>query len=262
MRAHRDGRAGRGRRPRAVSPRFVQGAGGRQVKTSRQRARWCSRVRAVERRVPVPPPLAHQGPGAPPVTITQDALQQRRRTKHNSGFRGRRVARRGSVQAKAGLLPPSARRRNTSATRRGGQRQPQRPLRLDGQRQHVRAWALCAGTFLPASSCVLRCTRPRLRSHGVPGSRSRAGIAVTVTRNYYGWWPPSEVRHGAAGGSAGGAFLENVRGQEQLGRVARNDVLKAVSAETRRDSGGDPGHGQRAPGARRAAVPSARTSRS
>jgi outer membrane protein TolC len=185
--------------------------------------------------VPVPPLLAHpEAPGAPPATITlQDALQRARQneTQFQAAVADAAVAREDRAQAKAGLLPAF------SATTQylGNQPTPDnvnpngRFVSLDGVNMY-RAWAVMRQDLSPG--VFMRTPlRKAEAAEAMAAARleiAQRGLAVTVTRNYYGL-VAAQRKYATAQLAAQQAdrFLENVRRQEQLGQVARSDVLKA-----------------------------------
>ncbi len=185
--------------------------------------------------VPAPPLLAHpEGPGAPPVTITlQDALQRARQneTQFQAVVADAAVAREDRVQAKAGLLPAF------SATTQylGNQATPDnvnpngRFVSMDGVNMY-RAWAVMRQDLSPG--VFMRTPLHKAEAaEAMAAARleiAQRGLAVTVTRNYYGL-VAAQRKYATAQLAAQQAarFLENVRRQEQLGQIARSDVVKA-----------------------------------
>jgi outer membrane protein TolC len=185
--------------------------------------------------VPAPPLLAHpEAPGAPPATITlQDALQRARQneTQFQAVVADAAIAREDRVQAKAGLLPAF------SATTQylGNQATPDnvnpngRFVSMDGVNMY-RAWAVMRQDLSPG--VFMRTPlRKAEAAEAMAAARleiAQRGLTVTVTRNYYGL-VTAQRKYATAQLAAQQAarFLENVRRQEQLGQIARSDVVKA-----------------------------------
>ena len=134
-----------------------------------------------------------------------------------------------------------------------------------------RAWARrCTRRSRRTRSRGPRCTRPRRRrQRRKPGSRSRSAASSSRSRATTTRSSSAQRKYATAQLAAQQArrFLEIAQQQERLGQVARSDVVKAEIQSSSRTAGlrrSDPGHGQRAPRARGAAVShaSTRTSRS
>lgn len=187
--------------------------------------------------VPAGPPLSlvhPEGPSAAPPTVTlQDALQRARQNEmqFQASVADAAIAREERVQARAGLLPAF------SATTQylGNQRTPDnvnpngRFVSMDGVHMY-RAWAVMHQDLSPG---VFMRTPLRKAEAGEAMAVARLeiaqrGLAVTVTRNYYGL-VAAQRKYATAQLAAQQAerFLENVRRQEQLGQIARSDVVKA-----------------------------------
>ena len=241
VRADRDGRPGRGRRPRAVSSRFVQGAGGRQVKTvlaaavmlagaiaagaqevRRYPRRRCSRI----------PRRRWRAAGDDHAPGRAAARQAERNTvPGDRGRRGRRA--RGS---RAGQGRPAAGVQRDDAVPRqpgdAGQRQPQWPLRLDGRRQHVpRLGGHAPG---PVSRRLHAHAAAQGRGGGSHGGRQARDRAARPRRHGHeellrAGGRPAQVRHGAAGGAAGRALP----GKRAAGRNNSGRSREATSSRRR-----------------------------
>ena len=192
-------------------------------------------VRAQEPPVPLPLTLAHpDGPAAPPLTVTlQDALQRAREneTQFQSIVADAAAAREDRVQAKAGLLPAF------SATTQylGNQATPDnvnpngRFVSLDGVNMY-RAWAvmrqdLSPGVFMRTSLRKAEATEAVAQARLEIAQR---GLAVTVTKSYYAL-VAAQRKYATAQLAAQQAarFAGFARQQEQVGQVARSDVIKA-----------------------------------
>ena len=185
--------------------------------------------------VPAPPALVHpEPPSAAPATVTlQDALQRARQneTQFQAVVADAAIAREDRVQAKAGLLPAF------SATTQylGNQATPDnvnpngRFVSLDGVNMY-RAWAVMRQDLSPG--VFMRTPlRKAEAAEAMAAARleiAQRGLAVTVTRNYYGL-VTAQRKYATAQLAAQQAerFVDNVRRQEQLGQVARSDVVKA-----------------------------------
>jgi len=190
---------------------------------------------AQEAPVPAPPALAHpEAPSGAPLTVTlQDALERARQneTQFQTVLADAAVAREDRVQAKAGLLPAF------SATTQylGNQSTPDnvnpngRFVSLDGVHMY-RAWAVMRQDLSPG---VFMRTPLRKAEAAEAVARARLeiaqrGLAVTVTRNYYGLIA-AERKYATAQLAAQQAarFVGFAQQQEQAGQVARSDVIKA-----------------------------------
>ncbi len=117
---------------------------------------------------------------------------------------------------------------------------------------------LSANTFT-ADAAAPRARRPK-RSAQAQLEVAQRGLAVTVTRNYYAL-VVAERKYATAQQAAQQAarFLEITQQQQRLGQVARSDVVKAeIQYRQQQQAFAKPRcDGQRAPGARGAAVPDA-----
>jgi outer membrane protein TolC len=187
--------------------------------------------------VPVPPALvlAHpDAPSAPPVTVTlQDALQRAKQneTQFLGSVADAAIAREDRVQARAGLLPAF------SQTTQYIGNQPTidninpngRFVSMDGVNMY-RAWAVMRQEISPGvfMRTPLRKAEAAEAMAAAKLEIAQRGLAVTVTRNYYGL-VAAQRKYATAQLAAQQAarFLEVARRQEQLGQVARSDVIKA-----------------------------------
>lgn len=190
---------------------------------------------AQEAPVPTPPTLVHpEAPSGAPLTVTlQDALERARQneTQFQAVVADAAVAREDRVQAKAGLLPAF------SATTQylGNQATPDnvnpngRFVSLDGVHMY-RAWAVMRQDLSPG--VFMRTPlRKAEAAEAVAQARleiAQRGLAVTVTRNYYGLIA-AERKYATAQLAAQQAarFVGFAQQQEQAGQVARSDVIKA-----------------------------------
>lgn len=184
---------------------------------------------------PVPPALVHpEAPSGAPITVTlQDALERARQneSQFQAVLADAAVAREDRVQAKAGLLPAF------SATTQylGNQPTPDnvnpngRFVSLDGVHMY-RAWAVMRQDLSPG--VFMRTPlRKAEAAEAVAQARleiAQRGLAVTVTRNYYGLIA-AERKYATAQLAAQQAarFAGFAQQQEQAGQVARSDVIKA-----------------------------------
>jgi len=185
----------------------------------------------------VPPPLAlvhPDAPSAPPVTMTlQDALQRARQneTQFLASVADAAIAREDRVQAKAGLLPAFSH----TTQYIGNQSTPDdinpngRFVSMDGVNMY-RSWAVMRQEISPG--VFMRTPlRKAEAAEAMAAARleiAQRGLAVTVTRSYYGL-VAAQRKYATAQLAAqqAGRFLEIARRQEQLGQVARSDVIKA-----------------------------------
>jgi outer membrane protein TolC len=186
---------------------------------------------------PAPPPLVlvhPDAPSAPPVTVTlQDALQRARlnETQFLASVADAAIAREDRVQAKAGLLPAFSH----TTQYIGNQSTPDdinpngRFVSMDGVIMY-RSWAVMRQEISPG--VFMRTPlRKAEAAEAMAAARleiAQRGLAVTVTRSYYGL-VAAQRKYATAQLAAqqAGRFLEIARRQEQLGQVARSDVIKA-----------------------------------
>ena len=192
-------------------------------------------ARAQEAPARPPLPLVHpEGPSAAPATVTlQDALQRAKQNEmqFQATVADAAIAREDRVQARAGLLPAFG----ATTQYLGNQATPDnvnpngRFVSMDGVNMY-RAWAVMRQDLSPG---VFMRTPLRKAEAGEAMAAARLeiaqrGLAVTVTRSYYGL-AAAQRKYATAQLAAQQAarFLENVRRQEQLGQVARSDVIKA-----------------------------------
>ena len=186
---------------------------------------------------PVPPPLAlvhPDAPSGPPATLTlQDALQRARQNEAQflASVADAAIAREDRVQAKAGLLPAF------SGTTQyiGNQATPDninpngRFVSMDGVNMY-RVWAVMRQELSPG--VFMRTPLHKAEAAEAMGAArleiAQRGLAVTVTRSYYGLVAAQRKYATAQLSSQQAArFLEVARREEQLGHVARSDVIKA-----------------------------------
>jgi outer membrane protein TolC len=190
---------------------------------------------AQEASLPAPLLLVHpEAPSAPPVTVTlQDALQRARQneTQFQASVADAAVAHEDRVQAKAGLLPAFSH----TTQYIGNQPTPDninpngRFVSMDGVHMY-RSWAVMRQEISPG--VVMRTPlRKAEAAEAMAAARleiAQRGLAVTVTRSYYGL-VAAQRKYATAQLAAqqAGRFLEIARRQEQLGQVARSDAIKA-----------------------------------
>jgi outer membrane protein TolC len=186
---------------------------------------------------PLPPPLVlvhPEAPSAPPVTVTlQDALQRAKQneTQFLTSVADAAIAREDRVQAKAGLLPAFSH----TTQYLGNQSTPDninpngRFVSMDGVHMY-RSWAVMRQEISPG---VFMRTPLRKAEAAEAMAQARLeiaqrGLAVTVTRSYYGLVAAQrKYATSQLAAQQAGRFLEIARRQEQLGQVARSDVIKA-----------------------------------
>jgi outer membrane protein len=188
---------------------------------------------AQESPVPAPLELAHlDAPSGAPMTVTlQDALQRARQ--NETQFLGvvadAASAREDRVQARAGLLPAVSFTTQYLGNQANGVNPNGRFVSLDGVNMY-RAWAVMRQDLSPG---VFK--RTPLRKAEAAEAMAQAkleiaqrGLAVTVTRSYYSL-VAAQRKYATVQLAAQQAarFVGFAREQEQLGQVARSDVIKA-----------------------------------
>jgi outer membrane protein TolC len=186
---------------------------------------------------PTGPPLAlvqPEAPAGPPKTVTlQDALDRAKQAdaQYQAAFAEAEIAREERVQARASLLP------SLSHTTQylGNSPTPNnvnpngRFVSLDGVKMY-RSWAVVHQEVSP--NVLMRTPlRKAAASEAAAAARlevAQRGLAVTVTRSYYGF-VIAQRRYAGAQASAQQAarFFETTQQQQRLGQVARSDVIKA-----------------------------------
>jgi outer membrane protein TolC len=192
-----------------------------------------SGVGAQEVPVPAPSTLVHpEAPSGAPLTLTlQDALQRARQneTQFQAVVADATIAREDRVQAKAGLLPAFSFTTQYLGNQPNGVNPNGRFVSLDGVNMY-RSWAVMRQELSPG---VFMRTPLRKAEAAEAMAQARLeiaqrGLAVTVTRSYYGL-VAAERKYATAQLAAQQAerFLGFARQQEQLGQVARSDVIKA-----------------------------------
>jgi outer membrane protein TolC len=173
-----------------------------------------------------------QGSTAPPPVITlQDALGRARQV--DAQFQGAiadaAVAREDRLQARAALLPSVNQLTQYLGTQGNGKLPSGRFVTNDGV--HVyRAWGTVHQDITPDLFYKDTFTRAQALEAQAAARLEIAqrGLAVTVTRNYYGL-VTSQRKFATAQQSLQQAqrFLQITQQQEQAGQVARSDVVKA-----------------------------------
>jgi outer membrane protein TolC len=184
---------------------------------------------------PPGPPLAlvqPEAPAGPPLMVTlHDALE--RAKQYDAQFQlsvtDAEIARGDRVQARSALLPAVSHTTQYLGNSPNGVNPNGRFVSLDGV-QMYRSWAVVRQELSPN---VLMLT-PLRKAQAVEAAAqakleiARRGLAVTVTRNYYGL-VVAQRKYAAAQQAAQQAarFFEMSQQQQRLGQVARSDVLKA-----------------------------------
>jgi outer membrane protein TolC len=184
---------------------------------------------------PPGPPLAlvqPEAPAGPPLMVTlHDALE--RAKQYDAQFQlsvtDAEIARGDRVQARSALLPAVSHTTQYLGNSPNGVNPNGRFVSLDGV-QMYRSWAVVHQELSPN---VLMLTPLRKAQAAEAAAQAkleiaRRGLAVTVTRNYYGL-VVAQRKYAAAQESAQQAvrFFEMSQQQQRLGQVARSDVLKA-----------------------------------
>ena len=180
------------------------------------------------------PPLALVHPDAPsaaPVTVTlQDALQRAKQneTQFQASLADAAIAREDRVQAKAGLLPAFSHTTQYLGNQSNGVNPNGRFVSLDGVNMY-RSWAvmhqeISPGVFMRTS------LRKADAAEAVAQAKleiAQRGLAVTVTRSYYGL-VAAERKYATAQLAAQQAsrVRDIAQQQERLGQAARSDVIK------------------------------------
>ena len=184
---------------------------------------------------PPGPPLAlvqPEAPAGPPLMVTlHDALE--RAKQYDAQFQlsvtDAEIASGDRVQARSALLPAVGFTTQYLGNSPNGVNPNGRFVSLDGV-QMYRSWAAVHQELSPN---VLMRTPLRKAQAAEAAAQAkleiaRRGLAVTVTRNYYGL-VVAQRKYAAAQEAAQQAarFFEMSRQQQRLGQVARSDVLKA-----------------------------------
>jgi outer membrane protein TolC len=184
---------------------------------------------------PPGPPLAlvqPEAPAGPPLMVTlHDALE--RAKQYDAQFQlsvtDAEIARGDRVQARSALLPAVSHTTQYLGNSPNGVNPNGRFVSLDGV-QMYRSWAVVHQELSPN---VLMLTPLRKAQAAEAAAQAkleiaRRGLAVTVTRNYYGL-VVAQRKYAAAQEAAQQAarFFEMSQQQQRLGQVARSDVLKA-----------------------------------
>lgn len=181
-----------------------------------------------------------QGPAAPPIVITlQDALD---RAKSNdvqlqSAVADAQFAREDRFQARTALLPSVSNSTQYLGTQGNGTLPSGRFVANDGVHMY-REWGIVhqevtANTFLKTG--VRRATAVEALANARVEIAQR-GLAVTVTRNYYGLLAAQRRYVTAQQASQNAArFLQISQQEEQAGQVAHSDVVKAQIQSEQQD---------------------------
>jgi outer membrane protein TolC len=188
---------------------------------------------AQEAPVPALPALAHlEGPSGAPLTLTlQDALQRARQneTQFQTVSADAALAREDRAQAKAGLLPVFSFTTQYLGNQANGVNPNGRFVSLDGVNMY-RAWAVMRQDLSPGVFMRTPLRRAEAAEAVAQAKLEIAerGLAVTVTKSYYAL-VAAQRKYATVQLAAQQAqrFVGFARQQEQLGQVARSDVIKA-----------------------------------
>jgi outer membrane protein len=187
---------------------------------------------------PPGPPLVlmqPEGSAAPPTTITlQDALDRARRNdgQFQTAVADAEVAREDRVQARASLLPGVSYTTQYLGNSSNGVNPNGRFVSLDGVNMY-RAWGVAHQEVSPNVVLATPLRRARALEAAAQAKLEIAqrGLAVTVTRSYYGLIA-AERKYATAQAAAQEAarFFQITQDQQRAGQVARSDVIKAEIA--------------------------------
>jgi outer membrane protein len=190
---------------------------------------------ASAQQLPPGPPLVlvqPEAPAAPPAMVTlQDALDRAKQydAQFQTAFADAAVAREDRVQARAGLLPALSFTTQYLGNSPNGVNPNGRFVSLDGVKMY-RSWAVVHQEISPnvLMQTPLRRARATEAAAGARLEIAQRGLAVTVTRAYYGL-VVAQRKYAAAQSAAQQAarFFEITQQQQRLGQVARADVIKA-----------------------------------
>jgi outer membrane protein TolC len=180
-----------------------------------------------------PPALVRpDAASGPPLTLTlQDALE--RAKQNDAQFKSvsaeADLAHEDRVQAKAGLLPAFSATTQYLGNQANGVNPNGRFVSLDGVNMY-RAWAVMRQDLSPSTFAALPLHKAKAAEAVAQAKLEVAerGLAVTVTRNYYGL--VIAQRHYATAQQAAqqaARFLDIAQQQERLGQVAHSDVIRA-----------------------------------
>jgi outer membrane protein len=180
-----------------------------------------------------PLPLVHpQGAAAPPMVLTlQDALQRARENDpgYLSSAAEATIAHQDAVVARAALLPELSNTTQYLGNQANGVNPNGRYVSLDGVNMY-REWGQAHQEFSPdtlthSSLTSARATEAAARARLEIAQR---GLAVTVTRTYYALVVAQRKYAATQNGEQQALrFLQITQQAQQLGQVARADVIKA-----------------------------------
>ena len=180
-----------------------------------------------------PPPLVHpQGATAPPMVVTlQDALQraQVNDPTYQQAVTDAAVAHAEAAVARAALLPEVSNTTQYVGNQANGVNPNGRFVSMDGVNMY-REWGQAHQEFSPDTLTHSALTSARA-IEAVARARmeiAQRGLVVTVTRTYYAL-VIAQRKYAAAQDAAQQAlrFLQITQQAQQLGQVARADVIKA-----------------------------------
>lgn len=185
--------------------------------------------------LPVVPPLIlvqPEAPAGPPRTLTlQDALDRAKQfdEQFQAAVSDAQIAGEDRVQARAALLPNLSHTTEYLGNSPNGVNPNGRFVSLDGVTMY-RSWMV---VHQEASANVLTATPLQRARAAETAAEARLevavrGLAVTVTRNYYGL-VVAQRKYAAAQEAAQQAarFFQTTQDQQRAGQVARSDVVKA-----------------------------------
>src|SRR5215470_7763485 len=180
-----------------------------------------------------PLPLVHpQGAAAPPMVVTlQDALQRAREIDptYQSSATEAAITHQDSVVARAALLPELINSTQYLGNQANGVNPNGRYVSLDGVNMY-REWGLVHQEFSPDTLTHSALTSARATEAAARARLEIAqrGLAVTVTRTYYAL-VVAQRKYAASqdGEQQALRFLQITQQAQQLGQVARADVIKA-----------------------------------
>jgi outer membrane protein TolC len=204
----------------------------------------CSSVAAAQVTQP-PPPLVlvhpEAGSGPPPVLTLQDALQRARQNdeQFQTAVADADIARDDRVQARAALLPALGLNSQYLGNSPNGVNPNGRFVSLDGVKMY-REWGV-AHQEITVNTFTLAPVHKARASEAMAQAKlevAQRGLAVTVTRNYYGL-VVAQRKYSTAQQAAQQAarFLEITQQQQRLGQVARSDVIKAEISDQQTQQG-------------------------
>jgi outer membrane protein len=191
---------------------------------------------APEMSVQLAQPGGPDQPGAPVTVTLQDAIARARKVdaQYLSAVDDAKDAREDRLQARNGMLPSANATSQYLGTQGNGKIPGGRFVTNDGV--HVyRAWGVFRQDLSPATYLGISYKRAKAAEAlaAAKAEIARRGLAVTVTKNYYGL-AAAQQKYAAAQQSFDQAkrFLDNTQALERTGQAAHADVVKAqIQAE-------------------------------